>query len=156
MEKLKRLYPPGYPIRGELFGVVLLFGMAFIFSHQFLIRLWNMTWDLYVHEGKERFLKPDAVAESFSQMVEGHWWYFLAPLYYLAVMAVGHYLYYWQKTKSIYVMRRIPKRGVVFASCVKGAAFWTVVLVLGTALLYGLYFVLYWLVVPAECMPRLV
>lgn len=153
---MERLYPPGYPWKGELFVVVGFWGMAFVFSLKFLLRLWGMTWNLYIYEGTERFLKPDAVAESFFQLTEESWSLFLAPLFFLAVMAVGHYLYYWQLTKSIYVMRRIPRRGVLFASCVRGPALWAVVLVLCAVLLYGMYFGLYCLVVPSECMPRLI
>lgn len=154
MEKLKKLYPPGYPVWGELVGVSILLGMALIFNIQFLFRLTRMLQTLLYVEGGERILVPGARAQSFTQLTDRCWTGFVLAFVFLAIMAVERWLYYWSPAKSIYVMRRIPKRGVIFASCVKGSVLWSVLFGLLELVLFGLYLALYWLLVPTECMPR--
>lgn len=154
MEKLKKLYPPGYPVWGELVGVSILLGMTLIMNIQFLFRLTRMLQRLFYMEGRERMLVPGAMAQSFTQLTDRCWTGFVLALVFLAIMTVERYLYYWSLTKSIYVMRRIPKHGVILASCVKGSVLWSVLFGLLELVLFGLYLGLYWLLVPEECMPR--
>ena len=154
MEKLKKFYPPGYPVNAELAGISVLLGLALIYNIQFLFRLTRMLQTLVYMEGGERVLVPGAMAQSFTQLTDKCWAGFGAALVFLAIMAVERCFYYWSPTKSIYVMRRIPKHGVILASCVKGSVLWSVLLGLLALILFGLYLGLYWLLVPAECMPR--
>ena len=154
MEKLKKFYPPGYPVWGELAGVSILLGMTLIMNIQFLFRLTRMRQRLFEMEGGEHILMPEVMAQSFMQLTDRCWTGFVLALVVLAIMAVERYLYYWSLTKSIYVMRRIPKRGVILASCIKGSVLWAVLFGLLELVLFGLYLGLYWLLVPAEWMPR--
>ena len=154
MEKLAKFYPPGYPVKEELAGMSCFLGIALIFNIRFFPRLERMLQTLSYMEGGERILIPGAVAESFTELTEKCWFGFWGVFLFLAAMTVGRYLYYWSPTKSIYVMRRIPKRGVVFASCFKSSVLWSGLIVLLALVLFGLYLGLYWLLVPAECMPR--
>lgn len=156
-EWLRKLYPPGYEWREELISAAVLFGLAFFLSWQYLFRLGRMTHNLYTYDRYgERFLRPDAVADAFSELIQGSFRGFFLPFVFLAVMVIWHYICYWRHTKSIYVMRRLPKRGVVFLSCVKGPVLGAALLALAAGILWMLYLGLYWLAVPAECLPRLV
>lgn len=157
-ERLRKLYPPGYEWREELISAAVLFGLAVLLSWRYLFRLGRMTWNLYTYDYtyEKRLLRPDALAEAFSELIHGSFWGFLLPLVFLAVMVIMHYIYYWKHTKSIYVMRRLPKRGVVFLSCIKGPVLCVALLVFAAGVLWMLYLGLYWLAVPAECVPRLV
>ena len=155
--RLRKLYPPGYEWREELISAAILFGLAFLLSWQYLFRLGQMTHNLYTYDRYgERILRADALAEAFSELIQGSFRGFLLPIVFLTVMVLWHYISYWRNTKSIYVMRRLPKRGVVFLSCVKGPVFCAVLLALAAGVLWMLYLGLYWLAVPAECIPRLV
>lgn len=157
MEKrLAKWYPPGYEWREELISAAILLGLAFFLSWRYLFRLGQTVQGLYIFYRGERVLRPDAVAKSFTELVQGSFLGFYLPFVFLAVMIVWHYVCYWRHTKSIYVMRRLPKRGVVFRSCVKGPVLCAVMLALMAVVLWGLYLGLYWLAIPAECMPRLV
>ena len=51
-------------------------------------------------------------------------------------------------------MRRLPGKGITFKSCVRGPAFGAGIVLASAALLYFLYYGIYCLGVPAECMPR--
>lgn len=156
-DRLRKFYPPGFEWREELISLAVLFGLAFLLSWKYLFRLGQMTHNLYTYDRYgERTLRPDAFADAFSELIQGSFWGFLLPLVFLAVTVVLHYIYYWRHTKSIYVMRRLPKRGVVFFSCVKGPVLCAALLALAAGVLWVLYLGLYWLTVPAECIPRLV
>ena len=156
-EQLRKLYPPGFEWREELISAAVLFGLAVLLSWQYLFRLGRMTHNLYTYDRYgERFIRPDAWADSYSELIQGSFWGFLLPVVFLAVMVIWHYISYWRQAKSIYVMRRLPKRGVVFFSCIKGPVLCVALLALAAGILWILYLGLYWLVVPAECIPRLV
>ena len=155
MGKLDRFYPPGYEWREELYSVGILWALAFFLSWTYLFQLHRMTGRLYYFQGGQRLLHPDAVAEPFAKVVSMSWTGFAAPLLFWALRVIWHYFSYWRGTKRIYVMRRLPRRGVVFASCVKGPAVCAVAVVLAAAALSVLYLGLYFLAVPRECMPRL-
>ena len=155
MERIAKLYPPGYEWQDEWKVTGYLLGLVFILSGQYWFRLGRMTNGLYRYEGGKRFVDAEAIAESYVEVVGNSWLWFLLPIVFLAVMAVWHYVSYWQHTRSIYVMRRLPRRGVVFVSCVQGPVLCAAVLILAVVLLYVLYLGLYWIAVPAECMPRL-
>ena len=155
MGKMDRFYPPGYEWREELYSVGILWLLAFFISWEYLFGLYRLTNRLYHYREGYRFVYPGAVADSFAETAGRSWLGFAAPLLFLALMTLWHCFSYWRGTKSIYVMRRLPRRGVVFASCVKGPALCAVAVVLAAAVLYLLYLGLYWLAVPKECLPRL-
>ena len=156
-ERLRKLYPPGYEWREELISAAILLGFAFLMSWRYLFRLGRMIAGLYAYgRNGEWYLRPDALAGSFSELIQGSFWGFFLPLVFLAVMRVWHYIFYWRHTKSIYVMRRLPRHGVVFLSCIKGPVLCAVMLAVFAGILWLLYLGLYWLVVPAECIPRLI
>ena len=156
-KRLSKLYPPGYEWREELISTAILLGLAFLLSWRYLLRLGRMITRLYAYgRNGEWFLRPDALAQSFSELIQGSFWGFFLPLVFLAVMMVWHYIFYWRHTKSIYVMRRLPRRGVVFLSCIRGPVLCAVMLAVFAGILWLLYLGLYWLAVPAECIPRLI
>lgn len=156
-ERLRKFYPPGFEWQEELISAAILFGLAFLLSWRYLYRLGRMTHNLYTYDRYgERFLRPDALADAFSELIQGSFQGFLLPLVFLAGMTVWHYIYYFRHTKSIYVMRRLPKRRVVFFSCIKGPVMCAVLLVFAAGIIWMLYLGLYWLAVPGECIPRLV
>lgn len=155
MERIAKLYPPGYEWQDEWKATGCLLGLAFVLSWQYLFRLGRMTNGLYWYEGGKRFVRAEVMAESYVEVVGDSWLWFLLPIAFLMVMAVWHYASYWQYTRSIYVMRRLPRRGVVLASCVQGTMLCMAALLFTTVLLYVLYLGLYWITVPTECMPRL-
>lgn len=156
MKRLDRFYPPGYGWREELKAAAWLFFAGVVFSLQYLFELGNMVQGLYVYEGTVRFLRPGAAAESFVFLAQQGCQFFLASLLFQVWTVLSHYFSYWRRTKSIYVMRRLPRRGVVFLSCVQGPVLCLGFLMLALTVLYGMYLGLYFLTVPAECMPRLI
>ena len=154
MIRPEKLYPPGYEWKREVRGLGALAAMASLYSLIYVFRLGTMVSNLYQYVEGKRFLKEGALAESFGALAAGSWVFFAFPLMDILFLPLQHYFSYWRQTRSIYVMRRLPGRGVVLKSCIQAPALYLAALGAEAALLYGLYLGLYFLVVPGECMPR--
>lgn len=153
---LKKCYPPGYGYGQEWLSACILMGISTICSFRFFYKLYDAWNRLYVVSDGRRALIEGAAVESFTRLAQGHVMLFVPLPFFLAVMAVYHYLYYYHGAKSIYLMRRLPRRGVLFKSCVQGPLLCMGAGSVLAAVLYLLYALIYFLVIPAECMPRFV
>lgn len=149
----ERYFPPGYEYEKERNSAVLLFGIGAGLSLQFFGRLYQAAEALYEYTGRERVLREDAEAASFGQLVTGHWGLYVPLVLFLAAMVLYHYIYYYRETRSIYLMRRLPGRGAILKSCVTGPFLGLGAAAVMAALLYLLYYGMYLLVIPGECLP---
>lgn len=149
----EKLFPPGYEYEWERNSVVLLFGIGVGLSLQFFGRLYQAAEVLYEYTDRRRVLREDAIAASFGHLVTGHWGLYVPLVLFLTAMMIYHYSYYYRVTRSIYLMRRLPRRGVVFKSCVMGPLTGLGMAAVVLALLYLLYYGIYVLVIPGECLP---
>lgn len=158
MRKLKKLFPPGYEYRAELKiggllwgGTVCISGLYFFPNlHRAINHLFQ--YELYVgYKGEP----PGRVRmEAFEELVEWYWALWLPVIFFWAAMLLCHYLYYYRDTRSIYVMRRIPRRGAIFRSCVPGSVLGAGITLVTAVLLYLLYHQIYWLCITAEWVHR--
>lgn len=149
----EKYFPPGYEYEKERNSAVLLFGICAGLSLQFFGKLYQAVEALYEYTGGKRMLREDAAAASFGRLVTGHWGLYVPLVLSLTAMMIYHYIYYYRETRSIYLMRRLPGRGVVLKSCVMGPLFGLGVSAVMAALLYLLYYGIYLLVIPGECLP---
>lgn len=149
----EKFFPPGYKYEWERNSAVLLFGIGVALSLQFFGRLHQAAEVLYEYTDRGRMIREDAAAASFWQLVTGHWGLFVPLVLFLTVMTIYHYIYYYRGTRSIYLMRRLPRRGVVFKSCVTGPLIGLGMAIVILAPLYLLYYGIYLLVIPGECLP---
>lgn len=161
-DKIAKLCPPGFDYRTEQSSNGLLFGFGLGMSFPFLFRLRDAYDELFMlfrdlEQGQTEpvyRINPDAVATPFVELMVGYWWWFLPWLIALVVCVIVHYTYYYRETKSIYVMRRLKKSGVILKSCVEAPL---VQLILGLFIAVAVYFwdyILYLWVMPEVCMPR--
>lgn len=156
IEKLERLYPPGYSYRWELALTAGLTLIAVCISMHFLVRLDEAVSGLYYYDiTAVRRLRPDAVMEPFHRIVQGSWRAFLLPALSQAAVTVSHYCYYYRDTRSIYLMRRLPQKGLVSRSCLAAPLLCLGLLALVMAVLWLFYLGCYFLAVPAQCLPSL-
>lgn len=109
----------------------------------------------YVDRVRGRTLRPEAVATPFLALAGGYAVAFLPYFLFLAVMVLRHYSYYYQDTKSIYLMRRLPGKRVLASSCFRAPLFGMAVGILAEAALGLIYYGIYLLAMPADCMPGL-
>lgn len=161
-DKIGKLCPIGFDYKSETNSNGVLFGLGIGMSFQFLVRLQDAHDSLFMWYKNPELgqtkpvyqIRIGAVAPTFAELMEGYWWWFLPWLVALMAWMVVHYTYYYRETKSIYVMRRIRKSGVVLKSCVLAPL---AQLLLGFLTALTVYFIDYgWylLVIPKVCNPR--
>ena len=159
MRRFEKFFPPGYGYRAELGITGVLWGGAVAVSAlRYGVELYLAVERLYREVGSgdfgnRRILRDGVWVEAFSELAGWYWMLSLPVLLFLAVMPLYHYCYY-RDTGSIYVMRRLPGKGITFKSCVRGPVLGAVIVLASAVLLYFLYYGIYCLGVPAECMPR--
>ncbi|MDE5893540.1 MAG: hypothetical protein K2H45_11520, partial [Acetatifactor sp.] len=129
-------FPPGYEYEMERNSAGLLLGIGAVLSLSFFVNLYHAVEALYEYVNHRQILRKNAVAASFAELVGGQWMFYIPFVLFLAAMVIYHYFYYCRETKSIYLMRRLPRRGVLFKSCVKGPLLG---LGIGTVALAALY-----------------
>ena len=156
LKEPEAFFPPGYLYREERTAAGILLGTGMLCSLRFFDRLHVAVEELYyVDRIRGRTLRPGEVADPFLTLA-GNCVFFFLPLYlFLAAMMIYHYFYYHRETKSIYLVRRLPEKGFLGKSCVQmpllGMGAGMVVMIVLFLLYYGIYL----LSIPAECMPRL-
>ena len=151
---LSKLLPPGLSARSELgalLTVVILTAVGYGFGY--LIRLFDAYGNLFTYRMGERVLGDGALMPTFLELFEGRLDGLLLLIVCLPLLAVYHYIYHYQGSKSIYLMRRLPNRLTLHRRC------WTVPVLaaVGLLLLAGVLFLLdlglYYWITPQECLP---
>ena len=149
---LSRRVPPGFPLGSEFKSYVFCLVFAVLYSFSFLIRFFGARGDLYYSDHTGRHLWPGAIMPDFAALFDGA----LAGVAFAVLCAAGfavyHYLYHRQGSKSIYLMRRLPDRTVLHRRCLTLPLYFAAVCAVLAALLLVLYFVLYMLATPAQCL----
>ncbi len=149
---LTRHLPCGFPAKMEenLLGGML--GTAIGLTIPLLVRIFSAKGDLYTYRGTKKVLLKGAVMVDFIDLVEyAFLGFFLAILLSLA-LGLYHYAYHYQDSKSIYLMRRLPKTFELHRRC------WSVPVAAALAiaavmiLLFLLYFALYLAITPEGCL----
>ncbi len=160
MRRLEGIFPPGYEYRTELGLAGALWGTAAgVSAVGFAAKLYYAIDKLYqsvpMADGAyRRMLREGARVEAFAELMQWHWALWVPALVFLTALPWLHYSYYCRETRSIYVMRRLPQRGTVLRSCVLGPVLGIGIAIVTAAVLYALYYGIYCLGVPPECMPR--
>lgn len=152
------LFPPGYEYRPELKTAGFLWGGTVCVSGlYFFPNLYRAIEHLSKYEfyvGYKGELPGRVRIEVFEELVEWYWALWLPVFLFWAAMLLCHYLYYYRDTRSIYVMRRLPQRRVIFRSCVPGPALGACMALVTAVLLYSAYHSLYCLCMAAAWIAR--
>jgi len=159
-DRLGRLCPPGFGYRSEINSNGALFGLGVGMSFPYLFQLQDAYDGLFLWVRNQGQSEPvyqiryGAIAQSFTEVIAGYWWWFLPWLIALVVNIIVHYAYYYRSTKSIYVMRRLSNPYVIVKSCVQAPL---IQLAVGLAIALVIYFFdfgLYMWIMPEQCNPR--
>ncbi len=140
-KKIEKFFPLGFPYKMELslcwLSCAFTIGYSFIFFLQY-----EDSYDyLFENYGSKVFLKPDSVMPDFYSLVSDCFTFYLAPFLLFFAFAVFHWVYHYQHSKSIYLMKRLPQKGELYFRCFALPAIETVVYILiFFVLLFGFYF----------------
>ena len=131
-------------------------GVSLVYSFGFLVRLVNARQGLFVMLGNrypaERVLREGARMAPFAEICENAMLGFGVGLALPLFFMVYRYLYHYQGSKSIYLMRRLSDRGVLRRNCILAPL--AEMLGIGAlgVVLYLLYVGIYLLATPAGCL----
>ena len=146
--------PPGMNWREERNFYVFGLCAAFIYSLLFFIRFSNALSNLYGWDNValKRVLIPDAEMEDFCVLFRETDRGFLILALCMIGVCIWHYLYHWRGSKSIYLMRRLPHRFEIHRRCLTLPLCGAVIACAAAAAILLLYFGIYMLFTPAECL----
>lgn len=151
---ISRHLPPGLSFSEErsffLIGAI----AAGVYSLLFFVRFSNALSDLYETErltGK-RVLIDGAQMQPFETLYGGlsTGFYLLAAA--MLFWALRHYLYHWQASKSVYLMRRLPNRLEWHRRCLSVPSAMALFCLAAAVLIPALYYGIYCLITPASCL----
>lgn len=152
--KINYYAPPGANIHSELTGYAIMLIIIFAISCSFLFSYGTAYDNLYSGRYYWRVLLNDAVMENINVLMK----HSFAGIWIMAVdcimMAVSHYTDFYRDTKSIYVMKRIPRKSELHRRCLVLPLFGFLAGVLFAAVLMVFYVFIYYHMTPAGCLPE--
>ncbi len=152
--QLWQWFPPGYEFVWERNTAAVLLALPVVLSLRYFGKLREaVEWLYYVDGDRGRVLRPDGAAKPFLELAGEYGGLFVPYFLFLAIMAAFHYAYYHRETKSIYLMRRLPRRSVLVASCVRAPLLGMAGGAAAEAVLGLIYYGIYLLVMPGVCAP---
>lgn len=149
----KNNIPPGISAEQEMKGFLVVLALAVGISFLFFLRLWSAYDALFEWTEEECVLRDGAVMADFSVLLGlGTFSGFLLVVWVPPVTAICHYRYYYQDSKSIYLMRRLPNRFELHKRALVLPFLELLLVVITVFLLVVLYYNIYLLVTPAQCL----
>lgn len=151
---IEMYFPIGYDYQAEINLLKIWLIGSIICSFSFFYRYYQAYRMLYIYDSflNRWVLRENVWIEKFIVLSDGIFRGFFIGFLLLGVLAVFHYRFYYQGSKSIYLMKRLPDRWFCLKSCVAvpvaaGGLFLGVM-----AFLYFIYFVFYIWFTPKECL----
>ena len=152
-KKLEKYYPLGYDYRPEIIITalmcMLLSGWAFLMFRAGL----NLALESVTQEYIDgvRIIEETAFYKvpTFVSLL-GEFQSFALVFIFAVITAVYRYFYHYQHSKSIYLMKRLPKRSELYKRCLSGSAVISLICLAVMAGLVAVCFMEYISIVPEE------
>ncbi len=154
MKKLniEKYIPAGIDYGQEIKWLAAGIGASCFYSLGFLFRFSAERGRLFQRVGLEKVLREGAIMADFPEILDKSLMGFGLLICGMVILAVYHYFYHYQGSKSIYLMRRLPDRWELWRRCLALPLLCTAAAVLLAGLLLLLYFGIYLLATPAVCL----
>lgn len=157
--QLEDYMPVGYDGRYEIKYFTIGMVLSVLWGSLYFRRLYNNWWHLWKREWVNGELVRTEVLEG--AMMRSFEELFFSPnslAGFLVVgcmmfgFMVGHYVYHYQISKSIYVMKRLPDKWELYRRCFTLPLIGLVISLFVAGLFYGISAFVYYYVVPPQCM----
>lgn len=146
-------FPPGMDMETEklFFGL----GMcgAFFYSWTFIWRYFQARAELYLYSEGNYILVENRVMANFAELLGNALIGFVLVALGLVGFAALHYSYFWQGSKSIYLMKRLPNKMELHKRALTLPVLGLIICVATAFLLLVLYYGLYVIATPKQCIP---
>ena len=128
-------------------------GASLIYSGIFLVRFADACGELYEYQGMEQVLIEGARMERFRVLLDNGLAGFAITALVMLLFSIYHYLYHFQDSKSIYLMRRLPRRWELHRRCLTLPVAAAVLSLAAAVAMQGFYFGIYLVFTPKGCLP---
>ena len=150
---LETYAPPGIPIMQEVRYWMIGMSICTIWCLQFLLRYWEERSSLYYQVGGRLVLFENAVMPTFWDLTANLFVIFYLVLIYCVMAAGYHYVYHYQGSKMIYLMRRLPNKWELHIRCLVLPIVAGILTVVYRYLLEVLFYAVYIFCTPPQCLP---
>ena len=153
LDNLSRYAPVGMKLHMEKTVWGLGLGASLVYSGLFLIRFVDACGELYEYKGVDRVLIEGAKIERFGVLLGNGLVGFAITAVVMLLFSIYHYLYHFQDSKSIYLMRRLPNRWELSRRCLTLPVAAAVLSLAAAVVLLGFYLGIYLVFTPKGCLP---
>lgn len=150
--KLEQYVPLGIEHRQQMRWIGIGVALSFLYSLGFLFRLSQEYHALFRVIGRKKVLIQGASMPDFVDILGNSLIGFLIVALCMLALLAYYYFYHYQGSKSIYLMKRLPRRWELMKRCVTLPVLSAVAVLLLSAMLLLLYFGIYFLVTPEPCL----
>ncbi|MDF2656212.1 MAG: hypothetical protein K0R19_2686 [Bacillota bacterium] len=150
--KMESLVPAGIDLQQELKWIRILLTASFLYSFIFLLALSNAYQGLFIYVAKKKVLMDGAIMPDFVKLLGNSLAGFLITVLSMIGILLYHYLYHFQGSKSIYLMKRLPDRWELWKRCLSLPILAALVSFCIAAVLLIVYFGIYLLITPEICL----
>lgn len=148
---LSRLVPLGIDHERGIRLYITWLIVAALYSLPVLIRYRNCYSQIFWTTGTaQKVLREGAVIAPLNEVLGTHMLGFAAVALSMAGVAVYHYIYHRQGSKSIYLMKRLPDRMELHRRCLSLPLIGMAAAIVTGLLFFGIYAAIYFLVTPEE------
>lgn len=159
VKKLEKYTPPGIDFANQFKLCMCGWSAAIGWSISYLVKYATARADLYKYSLKGPVIREGAVITSFYDLVhEGLDSFDGFTMFYLVMLGVlvYHYIYYYQGSKSIYLMRRLPDKWEMHRRSITLPFAMLVIGALTQMALWMLYYGIYLTCTPTECLATVI
>ena len=150
---LEKYAPLGINVATEVGVYIAGVAIATLQSMTFLLNYSNAWYELYTYRGSKRVLIEGAIIQDFNILLENV--FLLSVIVCIATLltTIFHYMYHYDGSKMMYLMRRLPDKWDLHRRCWTLPIVGTVLMAVWTIILKGIYYAVYILCTPSQCLP---
>jgi len=150
---LEKYAPLGIGVEKHINGFWAIFGCATGYSMLFFIQYGNALDRLYTYKAGKKVLMEGAIIDSFEQITSGLFLMGYASSIAVLLMIIYYYLYHYQGSKMMYLMKRLPDKWDVHKRCMTLPVTGAVLMVVWMMILKMIYYAIYIIFTPSQCLP---
>jgi len=150
---MKKYAPPGIDIAAEKgFYMGGMIGAGF-WSISFIIQYMNQRSALFeYHNGMYRLIEGAQICP-FEELMAYKFWPFYFVMICTLLVIVYHYIYHYQGSHMMYLMRRLPDKWELHRRCITLPLTGVVITILSMCMLWMIYYGIYIFCTPHQCLP---
>lgn len=157
--KIKKLAPVGFSVKTEL----VLFALSYIFATAYSIllfcdRFFNlgnyMLTRHYEKNNSPKIYPEGTLAANFNKFIDDIFLLFLVSAMLMCVFCILHITYHYQNSKSIYLMKRLPKKSEYYVRCLTLPLTGIILCAVTVVLLVNIFYLIYITQIRPEFLPE--